>query len=412
MERQTAETLDQIRRDHVARYEWAAREIGGNAKTVIDYGAGIGYGSVIMAQAGAQVIAIDISDEAHAYGEKHWKHERVKRVTHDLMRPIQIEADAAVAFEIIEHLQDPREFLRSIKATTLYASVPNEIVTPWRPYILHHHRHYTPEELAELLAACGWQIEEWLGQGGREHELERNLNGQTIVVRAVRAECPINAVDLGAPVHVGWQHPTGSAPESVCILGLGPSRSDFFDCMIPHDFIPPWKEVWGINVGIRFPHDLLWCMDNLPKELQRYGTEHYADQLRASVKPIITSEADPSCPAAVEYPLKDVLAYWGHWPVLPQSSLPAVLAYAGFIGAKSIYLFGVDYTWTDARREAGALWTSFWLGRLVERGVQINITESSTLLEARDRIHNPDYAQFYGYSIQPNLKRLFQAPKL
>lgn len=206
-----------------------------------------------------------------------------------------------------------------------------------------------------------------------------------------------------------WQHPTGTAPESVAILGLGPSKSDFFDCQIPHNFTPPWQEVWGINVGIRYQHDLLFCMDNLEKELSRYTSDQYPDQLRASAKPIITSETHPDVPASYEYPLLEVLSFWKTWQCLPRSSLPSVLAYAGFIGVKRLFLFGVDYSWNDGRREAGALWTAFWLGRLAEHGVQINITESSSMMDASARMTDPDYVQFYGYSVPPPIHRMYKA---
>lgn len=200
-----------------------------------------------------------------------------------------------------------------------------------------------------------------------------------------------------------WKHPTGRAPESVAILGLGGSKHDFFESLIPHGFVPPWHEVWGINCGIRFPHDVLWVMDDLEKELTRYPTDQYPNELRMHHKPIISSKAHADVLTSYTYPLQEVADYWGRWPSMPRSSVPAILAYAGFIGVRSLYLYGIDYAWGDARREPGATWVAFWLGRLLERGVKINITESSTMLDTRERMSDPDYVAFYGYARPPKL---------
>ena len=57
-ERQVAPTLDGIRRDHVARYEWAARQLAPES-VVLDAACGVGYGSRVMADAGMTVRGTD-----------------------------------------------------------------------------------------------------------------------------------------------------------------------------------------------------------------------------------------------------------------------------------------------------------------------------------------------------------------
>jgi len=47
-ERQVSPTLDGIRKDHLARYKWAAKRLSG---CVYDIGCGIGYGSKILGDA-------------------------------------------------------------------------------------------------------------------------------------------------------------------------------------------------------------------------------------------------------------------------------------------------------------------------------------------------------------------------
>lgn len=209
-----------------------------------------------------------------------------------------------------------------------------------------------------------------------------------------------------------WQHPssrtalTGSPPESVALVGLGPSAVDFQTAHIAHDFRPPWEEVWTINAGLRFvPHDVAFVMDDLQKELTRYQSDAYPDSLRGHGRPIISSAAHPEVPASFTYPLREVAEWWGRWPSMPRSSVPAILAYAGFIGVRSLYLFGIDYFGDGGRREEGGMWCAFWLGRLLERGCAVNITQSSKLLDTAARMSDPDYVSFYGYAVPPALHR-------
>jgi len=57
-ERQVAPQLNGIRRDHVERYLWAARQLGASCR-VVDFACGIGYGAKILAEAGHQVVGFD-----------------------------------------------------------------------------------------------------------------------------------------------------------------------------------------------------------------------------------------------------------------------------------------------------------------------------------------------------------------
>ena len=70
-ERQVAPTLDGIRRDHVARYEFAARVLPTPSR-VIDFACGVGYGTRILGDAGHQALGFDVDKEAIAYARKHY----------------------------------------------------------------------------------------------------------------------------------------------------------------------------------------------------------------------------------------------------------------------------------------------------------------------------------------------------
>src|SRR5690349_16327492 len=127
-ERQVAPTIDGIRRDHVARYEFAARILR-KASRVVDFACGVGYGAHALAAAGHTVNAYDVDEDAIAYAREHYPHKRLRVHAMDARDPAALPpSEAAVCFETIEHLEDPRPLLRALRAAAprLIASVPNE----------------------------------------------------------------------------------------------------------------------------------------------------------------------------------------------------------------------------------------------------------------------------------------------
>lgn len=190
-ERQVAPVLDRIQPDHVERYKWAAVLASG---TVYDLGCGIGYGSAILADAPQvdSVLAIDRSAESIEYAVTHYDRPKIQHFVIDFNRSGNFvrDADWAVAFELIEHLPDPKPLLRGIPARRLLASVPNEEKIPYSPQSApHHHRHYTRYEFTDLLRETGWRPVAWRGQMDREGPVVGYRDDcRTIVVEAER--CP------------------------------------------------------------------------------------------------------------------------------------------------------------------------------------------------------------------------------
>lgn len=191
-ERQVGATLEDIRADHVHRYQWAAGKIDGDR--VLDLGSGCGYGSAILADAGArEVLGYERSAEAVAYAQAHharpaitWTVANLDGRGHEWALPF--DGDSAVAFEIIEHLADPKPLLKKLQVNRLFASVPNEKVFPYDPNVVpFHHRHYTPEEFKDLLNECGWQIVEWRGQQSPQSPVgPLVLDSRTVIAEAIR----------------------------------------------------------------------------------------------------------------------------------------------------------------------------------------------------------------------------------
>jgi SAM-dependent methyltransferase len=399
-ERQVAPTIAGIRRDHVARYEWAARRIPSGAR-VIDVACGVGYGTRILAEAGLYGAGFDISDEALAYAAKNYCHENVHYHRMDAGAPnidLLGHADAAVCFETIEHLEDPLPLLKALHACAevLYASVPDEDGFPYRNHKFHF-RHYTRAQFQALLEAAGWQVLEWFGQLGPESEVARELPQppRTRIAVAFRAKSR-PTLKVVAPE---------SVPDHVAIVGLGPTCVGYFDVARRLGGASAYcDEVWGINAhGDVLRCDRVFHMDDL--RIQELRAQARPDGAIASMVkwlkthpgPVYTSVVREGYPGLVAFPLQDVLNGRydtnGGSPYFNSTAAYAI-AYAVHIGVKRISLFGIDYTLPNAHQaEKGRACCEFWLGIAVARGVEITVVEGSSLLDACE----PDAARLYGY---------------
>ena len=172
-----------VRADHVERYEWAAQRTEGH---VIDAGCNCGYGSAILADAGRSVTGMDLWFLGLQYARKNWDRKAITWVGADFEHGFKFPpADAVVAFEVIEHLSDPRPLLVEARRVSrrLLASVPNESVWPWEPRLEPaHKRHYTWQTLGALLSECGWLSTDWWGQEDGWAPVNPGVHGRTLVV--------------------------------------------------------------------------------------------------------------------------------------------------------------------------------------------------------------------------------------
>jgi 2-polyprenyl-3-methyl-5-hydroxy-6-metoxy-1,4-benzoquinol methylase len=185
-ERQVATTLTGIRYDHRARYAWAAKALP-EASRVLDIACGIGYGTKMLAQAGHDATGADISEESIEFARAHYAHKRAQYRVADACALDQIEGfEAAVSFETIEHVVDPRPLLLTLRreCRILLASVPNEEIWPYVGQTFHF-RHYRPHEFESLLKSCGWNVVEWCKQNDTQSDVIPGKDGHTLVVRCV-----------------------------------------------------------------------------------------------------------------------------------------------------------------------------------------------------------------------------------
>lgn len=389
-ERQVSETIDGIRRDHVARYEFAAQKIP-PVSSVIDFACGIGYGCKIMADAGLYAFGVDIDPEAIDYASEYYCHKRAGFIVGDGNAPGELPAHgAAVCFETIEHLEDPRPLLKALRlsAPLLICSVPNEDVMPYefapgQTYAFHH-RHYTKYEFNALLQECGWCVTEWHGQTGPESEVEPNNNGRTLIAVCQRDEIPEKT----------------SEERHVAILGLGPSLDQYLE--ITKRLGGRKKlcdETWAINaLGNVFDCDLVFHMDDVriqeirAKAAPASNIAAMLEWIKTSRVPVVTSRAHEEYPSLVEFPLEDVLNHLGHDYF--NSTAAYAVAFAIHTGATKISLFGMDYTYPNAHdAEKGRACVEFWLGQAHARGIEIVLPKTTTLMDSM----YPRTSRLYGY---------------
>jgi O-antigen biosynthesis protein len=143
-----------VHAEHVARYRWAADLASG--RDVLDAGCGAGYGSLLLAHAGARrVTAIDASHDAVAQTQERLgdRGEATRADAREL--PFEDESfDLIVCFEVIEHIEGAdramAEFARTLRPDgVLLISSPNpRVYLQGNP---HHVHEFVPEELQSAL---------------------------------------------------------------------------------------------------------------------------------------------------------------------------------------------------------------------------------------------------------------------
>jgi SAM-dependent methyltransferase len=140
--------------EHVARYLLAARLVSG--RRVLDAACGEGYGTAMLAGAGAAgVVGVDIDDETVAHARRRYGLDvRVGDVGE--LPFADGEFDLVVSFETIEHVAEPERVLAEFARVlgddgVLLVSTPNA-----REYLVDnpfHVRELSPEELLGALGS-------------------------------------------------------------------------------------------------------------------------------------------------------------------------------------------------------------------------------------------------------------------
>jgi len=187
-------------RRHLVVYRWIARRVAG--LRVVDMACGEGYGSDVLAAAGAaSVVGIEANPEAFEHARRRYVRPSL-RFARDLVETFSQAADAVVFLQTIEHVRNPDEVLEHFKGLVgpggvVYVTTPNVLTlapqgatksgNPW------HVKEYRPEEFRALCAAHFASVELYgLFHAGklRAHELALRHAGWDAVHARLRITKP------------------------------------------------------------------------------------------------------------------------------------------------------------------------------------------------------------------------------
>ena len=127
-------------------------------KIVIDAGCGAGLGTYLYSLVANHVYAIDHNKEALEYAKRYPKNisedyqideRKVHFLEQDLDKDVLPKGDICVAFEVIEHLEQPDFFLSQLKVDELVFSVPLDSI-PASPKF-HKQDFRTLDDIKELI---------------------------------------------------------------------------------------------------------------------------------------------------------------------------------------------------------------------------------------------------------------------
>ena len=118
--------------EHLARYAFAARLARG--KRVLDAGCGAGYGAAELAKSALSVVGADIAAEAVDFARAHYRlpYLAFEQASCNALPHPDAAFDLVVAFEVIEHLPDWRDFLQEVRRVLaptgqFIVSTPNKL---------------------------------------------------------------------------------------------------------------------------------------------------------------------------------------------------------------------------------------------------------------------------------------------
>jgi len=136
--------------------------------TVLDIGSGTGYGSALLAEVAKQVISFELDPAEVAGAKQHHQAGNIEFRCENLEKIDLPAADVACAFEVIEHLYDPKAFVARLKQAIkryIIVSVPigetlidvngdPQAKGDWS----HHSVFSTPHDLNSLFVDECWEV--------------------------------------------------------------------------------------------------------------------------------------------------------------------------------------------------------------------------------------------------------------
>lgn len=160
-----------IENDHLERYRFATRFVYG--KKVLDISCGVGYGSFLLAKAGAsRVDGVDISEEVIDYAKNNYQMNNLSFIIGNICEyKTDNLYDVIICFETIEHIENYQKALLNLYSLlmsdgVLIISSPNRLISSPRAKSIYdrpsnkcHVREFTIEELKLALENGGFVVD-------------------------------------------------------------------------------------------------------------------------------------------------------------------------------------------------------------------------------------------------------------
>lgn len=162
-ERQEATSFEDVREDHLRRYDWAHNQLPEEGE-ILDAFCGVGYGSALLAMRGPHrtILGIDGSAEAIKTARKHFTPSPA--VTFDEFNwpldPLPLQTfDGVVSIESLEHVTQPLKLFTHLAQTLeiggvfVYSTPNGDELIKTRDTFPHHSQHWAAEYTLELANA-------------------------------------------------------------------------------------------------------------------------------------------------------------------------------------------------------------------------------------------------------------------
>lgn len=191
-------------------------------------------------------------------------------------------------------------------------------------------------------------------------------------------------------------------PESIVILGMGPSQTDFRNEIITQDrYEPIADEIWAINLSaMGYRCDRVIWMDDIKAQNEQFP--YCIADLRKLDKPVVCPLAVPELiPKSVTYPVREAYElsrrFFGR--VYFNNGVAYAIAYAILGGVKTIKIYGCDFTYPNWNQgETGRACVESWLMAFQATGGNIGCAPSTSLFDTC----LPE--GWYGFNPQPVIK--------